>query len=327
MNPTRRHLSASADKPLGDLVEGIETSKSPAEVWEQDTAKRALDELFNLTHRYRDSQAFFDVMKFVTRFRFYSPYSAMLIHVQMPGATYVAPPGRWLHRYRRRISPGARPIVILQPMGPVMFVFDVSDTEPMEDAPPLPPEVENPFDAAGAKIGDGLCSLIDNAKRDGVRVTRSRQGSQSAGSIAIQRVGDDVINSQPALSGFDSRRMPIMVQIPVRYDLVVNSLLSREGQYATIVHELAHLYCGHLGSPNTKWWPNRRGLDTVSAEFEAESVAYLVCRRSRIDTRSERYLANYVCRHDQVPQISLELLMTSARLIENMTRDRLKTRN
>ena len=327
MKPDRRDLSAIVAKPLGDLFDEITKTETPAEVGEQNTAKRALDELFSLTHRYRDSQAFFDLLKFTARFRFYAPYNAILIHVQMPGATFVASPGRWIHTYRRRIRPGARPIVILQPMGPVMFVFDVSETEPLEDAPPLPPEVENPFDAAGAKIGDGLCRLIDNAKRDGVRVTWSRQGSQSAGSIALQIVGGGGSDSQPALSGFASRRTPIMVQIPVGYDLMVNSLLSRESQYATIVHELAHLYCGHLGSPNAKWWPNRRGLDTVSAEFEAESVAYLVCRRSGINSQSERYLANYVRRHGQVPRISLEILTTSARLIENMTRDRLKIRN
>jgi len=63
----------------------------------------------------------------------------MLIHIQMPGAKFVAPPHRWLHEYGQRIKPGAHPLVILQPMGPVMFVFDVSDTEPLPNAPPRIP--------------------------------------------------------------------------------------------------------------------------------------------------------------------------------------------
>ena len=250
----------------------------------------------------------------------------MLVHVQTPGATFVAPSNRWLRDFKREIRTGARPIVILQPRGPVMFVFDVSDTEPMEDAPPLPSEVEKPFEVTGAKIGAGLSRVIENGKRDGVRVILSEQGSQSAGSITIRHVEKSVRVSQPFRSGTDSSRNPIMVNIPVKYDLVVNSKLSRDSQYATIAHEFAHLYCGHLGSPNTQWWPNRLGMDSSAEEFEAESITYLVCRRLGIASGSERYLANYVSGDSQVPRVSLELVMKTAGLVETMTQRRLGLR-
>ena len=158
-------------------------SVSPAEVWEQDVAKRALDELFNLTCQYKTSKSFHELMQFVAKFRFYSPFNAMLVHVQMPGARFVAPPHRWVRDYSRQIKTDARPLVILQPMGPVMFVFDVSDTEPTKDAFPLPPEVENPFEVRKGLIGNRFDRLIDNAKRDGLRIIQSSDGSQSAGSI------------------------------------------------------------------------------------------------------------------------------------------------
>src|SRR5207248_2429484 len=64
-----------------------------------------------------------------------------------------------------------------------------------------------------------------------------------------------------------------------------NSNLSAEARYAILVHELAHLYCGHLGTPNDKWWPDRRGLPHVAREFEAESVCFLVCERLGIAGR------------------------------------------
>ena len=102
-----------------------------------DDTKRALDQLFHEARRYRSSQEYWELLEFVTRFHAYSPFNAMLSHVQMPGATFVAPAGRWNRDYGRSIKPAARPIVILQPMGQVMFVFDVSDTEPMEGAAPL----------------------------------------------------------------------------------------------------------------------------------------------------------------------------------------------
>src|SRR5438105_15746564 len=114
---------------------------SPAQDWDRDVARRALDELFSLARRYKSSAAYRELIEFVGRFRSYSPFNAMLVHVQMPGATFVAPAKRWIREHRRKIKPGARPIVILQPMGPVMFVFDVADTEPEKGAPPLPREI------------------------------------------------------------------------------------------------------------------------------------------------------------------------------------------
>ena len=216
----------------------------------------------------------------------------MLTHIQMPGARFVAPPHRWLRDYGRRIKPGARPLIILQPMGPVMFVFDVSDTVPTEDAPELPPEVEKPFEVMEGKVGRGLELVIDNAKRDGIRLTEPNAGSQFAGSISPLAMG--VRCSQKFLVKTGRNRNPVFINVPVKYDLIINSKLSYEAQYATIVHELAHLYCGHLGTPNEKWWPSRRGLSRGIMEFEAESVTYMTCLRSGIANPSEKYLADYV---------------------------------
>ncbi len=299
-------------------------NESPAAVWEREAVKHALDELFSLTHQYKGSREYNNLLEFVGRFRSYSPFNAMLVHVQMPGAKFVAPPRRWLDIYKRTIKPGARPIIILQPMGPVMFVFDVGQTEPIDGDQGLPPQIENPFRTTGRQIRKGLPRAIENGKRDGVRVTRILQGSQAAGYIV--RVDKRVRISQPFQSGLDSNRNPILTNIPVKYDLVVNAALSDEEQYATIAHELAHLYCGHIGSPNPSWWPNRIGLDTVLAEFEAESVAHMVCQRFGIQSHSEKYLVGYLETHRQIPRISLELVMKAAGLIESMTKGRLKLR-
>ena len=193
---------------------------TPASAWEQDAAKRALDELFSLTSQYNAGKAYQELLEFVTRFRSYSPFNAMLAHIQMPGAHFVAPPHRWLRGYGRRIKAGARPLIILQPMGPVMFVFDVSETEPTENAPPLPPEVEKPFEVRKGRVGGGLELVIDNAKRDGVRITERKQGSQSAGSICW--AASDVRESQWVWAGIDKNRNPVYMAIPVKYDLVIH---------------------------------------------------------------------------------------------------------
>ena len=301
-----------------------ETVTTPAMAWEKDAAKRALDELFTLTFQYKTSKAYHELMQFVARFQYYSPFNAMLVHIQMPGARYVAPPRRWVHEYGRRIKVSARPLVILQPMGPVMFVFDVSDTEPTEQAKPLPPEIDKPFEVRKGYVGGSHKSVIDNAKRDGVRTNKSAEGSQSAGSI--RRVAMDLRITQKFQKGVDKNREAVFIDIPVKYDLLVNTKLSREAQYATIVHELAHLYCGHLGTPDDRWWPNRRGLKHDVQEFEAESVTFLVCSRLNIDNPSEKYLSGYVSNQEQVPSISLECVMKAVGLIETMSRLRIKPR-
>jgi len=169
------------------------------------------------------------------------------------------------------------PIVILQPMGPILFVFDVSDTAPLPNARPLPPQVEDPFRVRDGKIGVQLALTIDIAKRDGVRVSERADGSQRAGSIQWAAAGQHL--------EFTIAKKPVQrsTQIPLWFELLLNSVLSAEARYGTLVHELAHLYCGHLGTPNDRWWPDRQNLSPAVREFEAEYVNYLVCNRIGID--------------------------------------------
>ncbi len=53
--------------------------------------RRALDELFEEARRYHTTKEYRELLEFVIQFRFYSPYNAMLVHIQMPGAQFVAP--------------------------------------------------------------------------------------------------------------------------------------------------------------------------------------------------------------------------------------------
>jgi hypothetical protein len=276
--------------------------------------RSALDELFLDARRYRTSHAFRELMTFVTRFRGYSPFNAMLLHVQRPGAQFVAPASRWFQVYGRRVRPEANPLVILQPMGPVMFVFDVTDTEPLPNAPALPPEVTDPFAAVGELDPRITDRTIDNAKRDGVRVSFSVDGSQSAGRIRTADPGSFV--EREFKNGKGSR----IEKHSVSYELMVNGQLTIPAAYATMLHELAHLYCGHLGTPTEEWWPDRRGLEHDLRELEAECAAYLVCTRAGIDPSSSRYLSTYVpaLRDVELPPISLETILRVAGLLETM---------
>jgi IrrE N-terminal-like domain len=305
---------------LSDASPAQAPEPSPAEKWDRDSARRALDELFTVAHQYNSSEAYLELMMFVGKFRSYSPFNAMLVHTQMPGARFVATAHRWDRDFRRQIRAGARPIVILQPMGPVLFVFDVTDTEPLPDALPLPPWVEHPFEVYGGKVGREFEQTVENSKRDGVNVSERADGSQRAGSIQVANPGGYLEVT------IVTRSQSLVQQVPRRYELLLNSNLSRESRYATLVHELGHLYCGHLGTPDPKWWPTRRGAPLEIREFEAESVCYLVCTRLGIENPSAEYLAGYIRNYESTPPISLDAVMKSSWLIEQMGRERLKLR-
>jgi hypothetical protein len=184
----------------------------------------------------------------------------------------------------------------------------------------VPIRVEDPFKVRSGKIGEQLALTIENAKRDGVRVSERADGSQQAGSIQWAAVGQHLeftIAMKP---------MPRSTQIPLWFELLLNSRLSTEARYGTLLHELAHLYCGHLGTPDDRWWPDRQNLSHAVREIEAESISYLVCSRLGIDTASEKYLAAHVRSYPAMPPISLDRIMKSAWLLEQMGRSRLGLR-
>jgi hypothetical protein len=188
-------------------------------------------------------------------------------------------------------------------MGPVMFVFDVSDTVPEKDAPPLPPAIDRPFEVRSGHVGNELWITIENAKRDGVRITRRDAGSQNAGQIRNAE-GESYVEML-----IKQKPEPEYARFRVQYELLLNSRYSAEAMYATLVHELGDLYCGHLGTLNPKWWPDRKGLSESLREFEAESICYLLCSRLRIDNPSAEYLSGYMNAHHRTPDISIECVL------------------
>jgi hypothetical protein len=169
-------------------------------------------------------------------------------------------------------------------------------------------------------IGVELSQTVDNAKRDGVRVSERAHGSQRAGSIQVAPAGNHL--EVPT----ETKPTAKYHRVALRYELLLNSNLSTEARYATLVHELGHLYCGHLGTPDEKWWPDRRGLPLEIEELEAESVSYLVCTRLGIDNASAEYLAGYVKKYASTPPISLDCVMKASWLIEQMGQKHLPLR-
>lgn len=248
-----------------------------------------LDDLFQATRRYRSSAEYFELLEFIRRFPHWSPYNAMLLHVQNPAATYTATAARWRREFGRRVRPGARPLVVLVPFGPVGFVYDVADT----DGPPLPPHVLSPLKMTGRIDAEVFSRTITNCDRDRILVVQHEHMS-------------------PRLFGCVRRGKSVKMVV------MLNASFDDATQYATLIHELAHVHCGHVGSDADRWWPPRDDLPLAEREFEAESVAWLVCQKAGIDPHSERYLVNYRGRNGDVPDISMEHVMRVAGYLESL---------
>ena len=263
--------------------------------------KKALDELFEHSAKYRQSAEFLDLLNFIKRFRNLSPFNAFLIHMQDSAATVVLTAKSWF-RYNRKVKPMARPFIILVPFGPVEFVYDISDTEPIDDTEDnIPETLINPFLTKGDLHPPIFYKTCKNAEKEGIDYFE--QYMQKGGAGYATTLKDR------------------------RFKVTINSAYKINEKYSTLVHELAHVYCGHIGKNKDNWWESRHGiLPKAVREIEAESVSYLVCLRYGLETTSTEYLSSLITENKMLPDISLETILTVANHIEKMGMDGFKPR-
>jgi len=286
------------------------TSHEEKSVEESDIA--ALNQLFCRSARYRRADEYKRFLDFVGKFPRYSPYNAALLHVQNPGVSFTATGRQWLERFDRVPEPGARPYVILQPFGPVLFVYDLPDTEPRSEEAEEPPEkVADPFAVKGALSEDTWTQTLQNCReKEKVAVRRSRN--------LHRRHGGRV----------DGRPFQASAQNPgdCLYRVLLNENLGMEQQYGALAHELGHLFCGHLSADDGAWWDECSGIDKPQKEIEAESVAYLACRRAGLHSISERYLHWHADRDASsstglLPPVRVRKVLDAVGYIESMGED------
>ncbi|NLW30646.1 MAG: ImmA/IrrE family metallo-endopeptidase [Fibrobacter sp.] len=263
--------------------------------------KKKLDELIHEVGVYRNSKDLKELLDFIKKFPKIAPFNALLLHIQKPGSKYVASASEWKERFKRTIKPGARPLVILWPFAPVHFVFELEDTDGKD---PFPEALQNPFKTNGTIQKSVFERFVRNLPSVGVSYHEADHGTESAGYI------------KPAKE--KSVQVAGKKHAKILYRMVVNQNHSKEEKFATIAHELGHLYCGHLGTPSVKMWPDR-SKEGINREFEAESVAWLVCERAGIKNPSAEYISGYLKKNEQIPQISLENVLKAAGMIEAMT--------
>ena len=99
-----------------------------------------VDEVLAATERLQNQRELFRLLDFIVRFARYSAYNGFLLYLQNPAAAYVATARTWSRKHKRHLKSDARPLLILAPMKPVIFVFDIADTiGPPLSTRPQPP--------------------------------------------------------------------------------------------------------------------------------------------------------------------------------------------
>jgi len=263
--------------------------------------RSAIDQMFLealSTKSTQGTQAFDEFLDFVVRFSNMSIYNAMLVMVQRRGAGAVATRNKW-EDFGRTIKPDAIPIVILRPFGPVAFVFEQGDTE----GRPLPGAEDSPLFATGELSQKIYDQTRIAAEKYEIQVEESEQyGVLLAGTAA----GFSILPE----TGQGKAGRGFRIRLNAKHDLPT--------RFATLAHELGHIYCGHVGADSKGRWPARPGLSNEIREAEAEAVCWLVCQRNGVKSRSREYLSNLMTNLD-LTGISMYSIFEAANRVESRT--------
>ena len=263
--------------------------------FDEKSTRSLLDHLLTESKLYKTGEAYKALLAFIVRMKNFAPFNAMLIHIQKPGIRFAASARDWADRFGRSPKQDARPLLILRPFGPVALVYDIADTEGRD----LPDSVQHAFIAKGSIADSDISHYLALMARESISCTLFDGGDGKAGSIRL-----DHITHKPKERRF--------------YCMAVNRNHSAAVKFSTLAHELAHLYLGHLGKDARLSIPDRRGRTHDQIEIEAESVAYLVCKRNGCDCNSEAYIDGYLKTHTTVDDLEIYQIMRAAGQIESL---------
>ncbi|MBN1184813.1 MAG: hypothetical protein JXB49_21180 [Bacteroidales bacterium] len=264
--------------------------------------KFTIDELIRRSWNLRKADTFTKFIDFIAKFDHYSRFNTMLVYIQNEEVTFFGGTSYWRKNFNRTIKKDAKPYIILAPKSPVMLVYDVMDTE----------GEDNPIDFLNRMLGEKLFEVkghlnpqiyhgaIYMAKTWGIPVIQKPLSYFKAGFVTT------------ALAG--------------RLEICLKEGATVEENFTVLLHELAHILCGHTGhmelrktNPDKRLvLPERGKLTRSNEELEAETVSYLISTKLGLIPKSAEYLSGYITGIDDLLQFSYETVIKVADKIDNM---------
>lgn len=260
-----------------------------------DYERNLLDQLLVDSGLYKSSKEFKELLDFTVRLRNMAPFNAMLLQIQKPGLNYAASAHDWKHRFQRTVKEKARPLLIMWPFGPVALVYDMLDTEGAE----LPKDAFA-FYAAGKVDDMRIATFTEILGKKHISIKPYDRGDNDAGFIRRLSTARDKSTHST-------------------YEVGMNRNHTVAMSFVTLAHELAHLFLGHLGDDKWLQIQGRRPEHRVR-EIEAESVAYIVCSRNGVESRSQKYLSAYTTSGETTEDLDLYAITRAAGHIERLLR-------
>lgn len=277
-----------------DLFPEAEPSKKKQKADEEEVSRTIIDQLLSESKLYRTGKDYNELLDFVVQLKAFAPFNAMLLQIQKPGLRFAASAHEWWHKFGRTIKDGARPLLIMWPFGPVALVYDQMDTEGKN----LPEDV-NSFIAHGPVDLKNMVEFEQRVVKAGIEYYKVDAGDSSAGLIKVLKRSQSKKDKS-------------------RYRIHINKNHQPAVQFCTLVHELGHLFLGHLGRDPSRKIPAIPTLTHAQQELEAESVAYIICERHGVKSKSQVYLSNYVKQHTEVDDIDIYRVTKAAGDVERL---------
>lgn len=246
----------------------------------------------------------------------------MLVKTQMPSARYVLTARQWADKYHRKPKDEARPLIILRKYGPISFVFEIGDTCPIQkslwsdedDIQSILDQVSHPYAVRDGHVSEyDYDNLLQRLAYNGIIEQKFRAGSDLGAMIRKS-------NDTTTIRIIDNQNIAHDVHVNTYYKIFVNERADKSEEFASLCHELGHLFCHHISPFSKEMW-KLRTVSKEQEEFEAECVSYLVCERHGVANRSWTYLSQWLDKNAEVPPVSYENIFRAADTIEAILKD------
>lgn len=277
-----------------------------------------INELFQSILRKKASgeiKKFFDFQKGNPQ---HAPFNNALVFAQNPECVYYMTASQWEKRFTRSIREGARPMVVLFPFGPVDFVYDFKQTEG-----------DDKFDENSCvewwreEKSNILSAEIINTT---IRHLDKKYQIPFVSKNPKEYFGDHSLSTGGYARSYRGDGRPEITLHP-RYATNINA--RAEESYGVLVHEIAHIFLGHLGAKHYLEGKNekkterqlcedRSYLDRKICELEAELTAWLVFNRFGIEKHSVDYLAGWLVNDEDWQEVNFSIVMRVANTIFEM---------